>query len=73
VVQLHEALRHQEGMVVGQAGDAGAEADVLRPLRRRGDDQFRRCDGLPARRMMLADPGLVVAEPVEQLDHLDVA
>jgi hypothetical protein len=34
VVELHEALRHQEGVVVGQAGDAGAEHDVLGALGR---------------------------------------
>jgi hypothetical protein len=28
VVELDEALRDHEGVVIGQAGDAGAEADV---------------------------------------------
>ena len=32
VVELHEALRHQERVVIGQARDAGAEHDVLRAL-----------------------------------------
>ena len=71
VVELHEALRDQERVVVRQAGHAGAEPDVLGALGRRGDDQLGRGDDLPAGGMVLADPGLVIAEPVELLDHLD--
>ena len=73
VVELDETLRHQERVVVWQAGHAGAEADMPGPLRRRGDHQLGRGDDLPAGRVMLPNPGLVVAQAVEQLDHLDVA
>ena len=62
VVELDEALRHEEGVVVGQAGDAGAEADVPGALGGGGDDQLGRGDDLPAGGVMLADPGLVVAQ-----------
>ena len=39
----------------------------------RADEHFGRGDGLPAGRVMLADPGLVVAELVEPFDQLHVA
>ena len=73
VVELHEALGHHEGMVVGQAGDAGAEHDVAGALGRRRDGQLGRGDQLPAGGMVLADPGLVVAQVIEPLDQLHVA
>src|SRR5438128_1974442 len=60
-------------MVVGQAGDAGAEPDVARALGGGGDEDLGRGDQLPAGRVVLADPDLVVAEPVEPLDQLHVA
>ena len=69
VVELHPALRHQERMVIRQAGHAGAQPDVLGALGRGGDDHFRRGDHFPAGGMVLADPGLVVAELVEPLDQ----
>ena len=62
VVELDEALRHQERVVVGQAGDARAEHDVLGALGRGADEDLRRGDDLPAGGVVLADPGLVVAE-----------
>ena len=40
VVELHEALRHHERMVIRQAGHAGAEPDVLGALGGGGDEQF---------------------------------
>jgi quinol monooxygenase YgiN len=43
------------------------------PLDRLGDRQLGRGDDLPAGRVMLADPRLVIAEPVEPLDQLEVA
>src|SRR6185312_740102 len=46
---------------------------MLGPFRCRGNDELRRGDCLPARRMMLPDPGFIVAQPVQVLDHLDVA
>ena len=45
----------------------------LRALRRRGDEQLRRGDDLVTCRVVLADPGLVVAEPIEVLDGLELA
>ncbi len=73
MVELDETLRHQKRMVIGQAGDAGAQLDVPGALGRCGDDQFGRGDDLPSGGMVLADPSLVVAELVEPFDQLEVA
>jgi hypothetical protein len=73
VVEQHHALGHPEGVVVGERGDAGAETDVARALRRSRDEDLRRGDDLAAGRVVLADPRLVVAEAVEVLDELEVA
>ena len=60
-------------MVVGQRDDAGAEPDMARARRRVGDEELRAGDDLEAAGMMLADPGLVVAQHVEMLEQLHVA
>ena len=73
MVELDEALGDQERVVVGQGGDAGAEADGAGALCGGGDDQLGRGDDLPAGGMVLADPGFIVAEVVEVLDEFDVA
>ncbi len=52
-------------MVVRQRRHAGTEADVLRALRHRGDEQLRAACDFPATGMMLADPGFIEAELVE--------
>ncbi len=59
--------------MVGQADDAGAEFDVAGALGGGGDEDFGGGDGFPAGAVVLADPGFVVAELVEQLDQLEVA
>ena len=73
VVELHEALRHHERMMIRQAGHAGAEFDVLGAFGGGGDDQFGQGDQFPAGGVMLADPGFVVAQPVQPLEQLDIA
>ena len=73
VVELDEALRDQEGVMVGQARDAGAQHDVARALGGVRDHDLGRGDQLPPRRVVLADPDLVVAQVVEPLDQLHVA
>ncbi len=72
VVELHHALRHVVGMMVGQRDHAGAELDALGALAGGGEEHFRRGDHLPAAGMMLAAPELVVAELVEMLDEFQV-
>ena len=65
VVELHDALRHVERVVIRQRHDARAEHDPLRPLARRRQEHLRRGDHLPAGRVVLAAPELVEAEAVE--------
>ena len=73
VVELDETLRHHQRMMVRQAGHAGAQADVLRPFRGSGDHQFRQGNQFPTGGMVLADPGFVVAKPVEPFQQLHIA
>ena len=73
VVELHGPLGDHVRVVVGDADDARAELDVLGPLGRGGDEDLRAGDDLRAGRVVLADPRLVPAEPVEVLDQLEVA
>ena len=73
VVELHDALGDVERVVVRQARDAGAEHDVVRALGGAGEEHLGRGDHLPARRVVLAAPELVEAEPVEVGGELEVA
>jgi hypothetical protein len=73
VVELDDPVRGHEGVVVGQRNDAGAELDPLGALGGGGDEQLRAGDDLEARRVVFADPGLFVTEPVQHLDKLEVA
>ena len=73
VVEQHDPVGDHQRVVVGEAHHAGPEADVARPLGRHGQEQLRRGDRLPAGAVVLADPGLVEAEPVEEHDQLEVA
>ena len=73
VIELDHAVGDDQRVVVGQADDAGAEADLPGAFGRGGDEDFGRGDQLPAGGVVLADPGLVEAEPVEVLDQFEVA
>ena len=73
VVELGHARGQHEGVVVGQRDHARAEADMPGALGRGGDEHLRRGDDLEAAGVMLADPGLVIVQPVEMLDQLHVA
>ena len=59
--------------MIGQRFHAGAKPDVFGALRRRGDKDFRRSDDLKAAGVMLADPCLVEAKPVQQHHKLQIA
>jgi hypothetical protein len=73
MVELDDAVRRHQRVVVGQRDDARAELDALRALGRRGDEDLRRGDNLEARGVMLADPSLLVAEPVQPFDEFEIA
>ena len=65
--------RERERVVIGQRDDAGAEPDVARALRRLRDEHLRAGDDLEAGRVVLADPGLVIVQPVEMDQQVHVA
>ena len=73
VVEQDGPLGDPQRVVVADADHAGAELDVAGPLGGGGDEDLRRGDDLGAGRVVLADPRLVEAEPVEVLDQLEVA
>ena len=73
VVELVDPVGQHERVVVGQGRDPGAQPDVLGALGRRGDEHLGAGDQLIGRRVVLADPGLVIAELVQPLDQLQVA
>jgi hypothetical protein len=69
MVEQDHAVGHPQRVVVADRRDAGAEADVAGPLGGGRDEDLRRRDDLAARRVVLADLGLVVAQRVEVLDE----
>jgi hypothetical protein len=73
VIELDDAIRDHERLVVRQRHHAGPEADALGALGCRRDEELGRGDDLEARRMMLADPRFLVAQPIEMLDQREVA
>jgi hypothetical protein len=73
VIELHHAIRQNERVMVRQRGHARSQADVARARGRGRDEHFGRGDDLETARMMLANPGFVVVEPVEQFDQLQIA
>ena len=73
VVELDHAVDGHQRVVVGQADDAGAEADVAGALGGGGDEDLGGGDQFPAGAVVLADPGFVVAELVEPFEQLEVA
>ncbi len=73
VIQLVHAVGQHEGVVIGQGRDAGAQADMPGALGGRGDEQLRAGDDLVAGRVVLTDPGFVVAECVHQLHELEIS
>ena len=72
VVEQHQPVGHQPRVVVGQRDDAGAELDVLGALGGGGDEDLGAADELVAAGVVLAEPGLVVAEAVEGDDPVEV-
>jgi hypothetical protein len=72
MVELGDAVRDHERIMIGQGDHAGSEMQALRRLRGGRDKELGRCDGLEAPRMMLADPKFVESHPVEQLRQFDI-
>ena len=72
MVEQDHAVGHHEWVVIGKAGYAGAKPDVAGALSGRRHEHLRRRDGLPARAVMLADIGFVIAQSVQPLKKLQV-
>jgi hypothetical protein len=72
VVQLYDAVRRHQRIMVWQRNHAGAEADRFGAFRGDGDKQFGGTDQLPPRGVMLANPGFVETEAIEPLHQLQV-
>ena len=73
VVEQHQSVEQHQWVVVRHRVDAGAETDAAGPLARGGQDHLGTGDRLVPRRVVLADPRLVEAELLDELDQLDVA
>src|SRR3989441_650500 len=72
LVELGDALREHEGVVIRQTGHPGAELYRLRPGERVGDEQVGTRDVLPHRREVLADPRLLEPQAIERDKLLEV-
>ena len=72
VVEQHPAVGDHERMVVGQGHHPGAQPDVSGPFGRGGDEHLGTRDEFVTAGMVFAEPGLVVAEPVQRLDAVHV-
>ena len=68
-VEAGDAFGHALRRVGGKLHDAVAEADVLRPLAGGAEEHLRRGGmGILLEEMVLHFPGVVVAQPIRQLD-----
>jgi hypothetical protein len=63
---VRDALREHQRIVIGQARHAGRQLHALRALQRPRNEQVGARNVLPLRGEMLADPGFLVAEPVQR-------
>jgi hypothetical protein len=73
IVELDDAVRHHQRVVVGQRDDPGAETDPAGALSSGGDEQLGLAIDLVAAGMVLADPRLGVVVLVEPLHELEIA
>ena len=72
MVQLRDAVRDHQGVVVRQSQHARRQAQPGGDLGHRGNHQFGRADHFRAAGMVLPKPYLVEAEAVQELAHLDI-
>jgi hypothetical protein len=73
VVELDHAISQNERMMIRQRHDAGAEPVMARASGRAGDEHLGTGDDLETAGMVLADPGLVIVQPVEMLEQFHIA
>jgi hypothetical protein len=73
VIEQHRSLGDHVRVVIAHRHHTGAQLDVAGALGGRRDEDLRRGDDLAAGRVVLTDPGLVVAELVEVLDQVEIS
>src|SRR5438093_2261542 len=72
LVELGDALREHERIVIRQTRHPRAELHPLRQPERLGDEQVRTRDVLPHRRDVLADPRLLEPQAIERDELLEI-
>ena len=72
LVELDDALGDHERMVIGDRGHPGAQLDAAGAHRRSSQEHLGRADRLPSGRVMLTAPELVVPQPVEVGDQVEI-
>jgi len=72
LIELRDALREHQRIVIRQARHAGRQLHALRALERPRDEQIGARNVFPLRGEVLADPGFLVAEPVQQCQLLQI-
>ena len=72
VIEQHHALGYPERVVIRQRHNTGTQSNALRACRGSSHEDLRRGDDLTAGRVVLANPGLVVAQPIEVLEQRQI-
>ena len=72
MVKEHHAVGHHVGVMVGQANDAGSQADVPGALGGGGDEYLGRRYRLPTGAMVLTDVSFIKAQGVQPLKQFQV-
>ena len=72
MIQQHHPIGDHQGMMIGQADDAGAEAEIAGALGGGGDKDFRGGDGFPPGAVVFADIGCVKAQGIQPLQQFQV-
>src|SRR3954453_16586578 len=72
MIEHGDAVGELGGMVIGEKETAGAETNVFGLQKRLRQQQVRRGMRLPRRGVMLADPGLLIAELIEPAQRLKI-
>jgi hypothetical protein len=73
MVGKDDAIGDVEGVMVGEADNAGPQPYSFRTLAGRGDQHLRAGDDFPTAGVVLAEPHLVEAEFVEMADEVEIA
>lgn len=70
LIEKEDAIGHEQRVVIRQRKDAGAQFDVTGLWCCERDEDHRVGNDLGAGRVVLANPGFFVSEPVKELNNL---